>query len=84
MIEFEYKRKSGKIFVLFVLDLYINLNSNDKQSLQQKFYTQKEDNKVLDETEMTFNLNNNHSLTETGFDIIDILSPSEHQFQIQE
>ena len=43
-----------------------------------------ENNQVLDETEIFFNLNNNHNLTETDNDISDIKSPLEHQIQQQE
>ena len=49
-----------------------------------KFDKQKEDNQVLDETELFNNLNNNHNLTQTDVDIIDVESPLEHQIHQQE
>ena len=49
-----------------------------------RFDKQDEDNQVLDETELFINLNNNHNLTESDFDNIDIKSPLEHQIQQQE
>ena len=45
---------------------------------------QDEDNQVLDETELFKYLNNNHKLTESDFDKIDVKSPLEHQIQQQE
>ena len=47
-------------------------------------HKQNEDNQVLEETEIYLNLNNNHNLTETDIDNIDIKSPLEHQYQNQE
>ena len=49
-----------------------------------RFDKQDENNKVLDETELFINLNINHNLTQTDLDIIDIISPLEHQIQQQE
>ena len=45
---------------------------------------QDEDNQVLDETELFKNLNNNHNLTASDFENIDVNSPLEHQIQQQE
>ena len=49
-----------------------------------RFDKQKEDNQVLDETELFINLNINHNLTQTHIDNIDVKSPLEHQIQQQE
>ena len=48
------------------------------------FDKQDEDNQVLDETELFNNLNNNHNLTQTDINNIDIKSPLEYQIQQQE
>ena len=49
-----------------------------------RFDEEKEDNQVLDETEIFINLNINHNLTEFNSVNIDIKSPLVHQIQIQE
>ena len=49
-----------------------------------RFGKQDEDNQVLDETELSINLNINHNLTENDLDKIDIKSPLVHQIQQQE
>ena len=49
-----------------------------------RFDKQREDNQLLDETELYTNLNNNFNLTETDLDNIDVRSPIEHQMQQQE
>ena len=45
---------------------------------------QDEDNQVLDERELFFNLNTNHIQTQTDLDNIDVKSPLEHQTQQKE
>ena len=49
-----------------------------------RFDEQDEDIQVLDETELFNNLNNNHNITESDLDKIDIKSPLEHQMQQQQ
>ena len=49
-----------------------------------RFDKQDEDNQVLDETELFINVKNNHNLTETDINNIDVRSPLEHQIQQQE
>ena len=49
-----------------------------------RFDKQDEDNQLLDETESFLNLNNNHNLTESDLDKIDVRYPLEHQIQQQE
>ena len=49
-----------------------------------RFDKQDEDDQVLDEIELFFNLNFNHNLTQTDIDNIDVKSPLEHQIQQQE
>ena len=49
-----------------------------------RFDKQDEDNQLLDEAKLFINLNNNHNLTDTYFNNIDIKSPLEHQMQQQE
>ena len=44
---------------------------------------QDEDNRVLDGTEIFINLTNNHTLTQTDIDNIDVKSPLEQQIQQQ-
>ena len=48
------------------------------------FDKQDEDNQLLDETELFIILNNNHKLTESDLDKIDVRSQLEHQIQQQE
>ena len=48
------------------------------------FDKQDEDGQILDETEMFFNLNINHNLTETDINITNVVSPLEYQKQQQE
>ena len=49
-----------------------------------RFDEQDEINQVLDETELTLNININHNLTESDLDKIEVRSPLEHQIQQQE
>ena len=49
-----------------------------------RFDKQDENDQVLDETELFINLNNNHNLTQTDIDNIDVESPLGHQIQQQE
>ena len=49
-----------------------------------RFDKQDEDNQVLDEIELFVNFNNNHNLTETDINKIDVKSPLEYQIQQQE
>ena len=49
-----------------------------------RFHKQDENNQLLDETELFINLKINHSLTQTDFDNINVISPLEHQIQQQE
>ena len=49
-----------------------------------RFDKQDEDNQLLDESELLFNLNVNHNLTHTDLDNIDVVSPLEYQKQQQE
>ena len=52
--------------------------------LSIRFDKQDEDNQVVHETELFFNLNINHNLTQTDIDNIDLESPLEDQIQQQE
>ena len=49
-----------------------------------RFEKQDEDNRVLGETVLFINLNNNHNLTQSDLDKIDIRCPLEHQIHQQE
>ena len=49
-----------------------------------RFDEQNEDNQILDETELSINININQKLTKSDRDKIDIKSPLEHQIQEQE
>ena len=68
--------------------IYARLKNQYKFTYQTvfsaRFDKQDENNQVLDETELIINLNNNHNLTESDLDKIDIISPSEHRIQQQE
>ena len=48
-----------------------------------RFDKQNEDNQVLDETELFINLNNNHNLTQTNLDNINVVSSLEYHIQQQ-
>ena len=67
--------------------IYARLINQEKFRCQTVFLSgydkQDEDNQLLDETELFFNLNINHNLTESGLDKIDVRSPLEHQIQQQ-
>ena len=45
---------------------------------------QNEDGQLLDETELYINLNNNHKITETHINNVNVVSPLEYQIQQQE
>ena len=83
-IEFRYINK----IIKELSAIYARLMNQYKFKYQTVFSAifdkQDEDNQVLDETELFINLNNNHNLTGTDFDNIDIKSPLEHQIQQQE
>ena len=68
--------------------IYARLKHQYKFNYQTVFLTifdeHDEDNKVLEETELFINLINNHNLTETDIDNIDVKSPLEHHIQQQE
>ena len=65
--------------------ILINQNKFKYQTaFSARFGKQKEDNQLLDETELFINLKINHNLTETNLDKIDIRAPLERQIQQQE
>ena len=84
VIETRYINKiMKKLFVIHVrlINQYI---FRYQTVFSARFDKQDEDNQVLDETELFFNLNINHDLTESDLDKIDIKSPLEHHTQQQE
>ena len=83
-IEVLYIIKTLKeIFVIFAR--LINLYKFKYQTVfSARFDKQKEDNQVVDETELYINLNIYHNLPETDINNIDVKSPLEHQIQQQE
>ena len=63
----------------------INQNKFRCQTIfSSRFDKQDENDQLLDETELFINLNNNHNLTQSDLDEIDVVSPLEHQIQTQE
>ena len=66
-------------------DRLINqIKFNCRTVFSSGFDKQDENSQVFDETDLYFNLNNNHKITETHIDNTDAKSPLEHQDQQQE
>ena len=83
-IEVRYINKIMKELSLIYARLINQYKFRYQTVFSARFDKQKEDNQVLDETELFFNLNINHILTQTHIDNIDVRSPLEHQIQQQE
>ena len=83
-IEIRYINKIMKELTVIYARLLNQYIFKNQTVFSAKFEKQDENNQVLDEPEIFNNLNNNHNLTETGSNNIDIRSPLEHQIQQQE
>ena len=80
-IEVRYNNKIIRELSVFYARLINRYRFKYQTGFSATVDKQDEDNQVLDETELFFNLYINHNLTETGIDNKDILSPLEHQIQ---
>ena len=83
-IEFRYINKIMKELAM----IYSKLLNQYKFRYQTVFSArddkQNEDGQFLDETKLYINLNNNHKLTETYINNVNVVSPLEYQIQQQE
>ena len=81
------KRYSNKILkeMATIYDRILNqYNFKYHILFSASFYKIKEEDQRNDETELFFNLNINHIITETHINTVDVKSQLEHQIQIQE
>ena len=83
-IEVCYKNEIIKDLSVIYARLIDQYFFENQTVLSARLDKQDEGNQVLDETELFFNLNNNHSLTESYLDNIGIKSPLENQIREQE
>ena len=83
-VELRYNNKIMKELAMIYARLINQFKFKYQTVFSARFDRQDEDYQLLDETEFFNNLNNNHNLTQTDIDNIDIKSPLEHQIQHQE
>ena len=83
-IEFRYINKIVRELAVIYARLINQYKFKYQVVFSARFDKQDEDDQLLDETELFINLNNNHSLTQTDIDNIDVVSSLEHQIQKQE
>ena len=83
-IEIRYINKIIKELCVLYAKLINQYKFKYQTVFAARFGEQNEDNQVLDKTELFNNLTNNHNLTESDLDKVDIKSPLEHQIQKQE
>ena len=83
-IEARYINKIMKELSVISAKLSHQNKFNYQTVFSERFDKQDSDNQVLEETELFFNLNFNHNLTQTDVDNIDVISPLENQIQQQE
>ena len=83
-IEFRYINKIVRELAVIYARLINQYKFKYQVVFSARFDKQVEDDQLLDETELFINLNNNHSLTQTDIDNIDVVSSLEHQIQQQE
>ena len=83
-IEFRYINEIMKQLAVIYARLINQYKFKYQTVFSARFEKQDEDNQVLGKTELFINLNNNHNLTQSDLDKIDIRSPLEHQTQKQE
>ena len=83
-IEVRYINKILKELAVIYARLINQYKFKYQTVFSARFDKQNEDNQVLDETELFFNLNKNYNITQSDIDNIDIRSPLEHQIQKQE
>ena len=83
-IEFRFINKIVKELSVIYARLLNQNNFKYQTVFSAGFDKQDEDGKLLDKTELFINLNNNHNLTETDINNINVVSPLEYQKQQQE
>ena len=83
-IETRYIIKISKELSVIYASLINQYKFTDQTVFSARFDKQNEDNQVIDETELFFNLRSNHNLTQTEVDNIDVESSFEYQIQQQE
>ena len=83
-IETRYNNEIMKEFSVIYARLINQYNFRYQTVFSTRFDKQDEDNQVREETELFINLNNNHNITQTDIDNIDVKSPLEHQIQQEE
>ena len=83
-IEIRYTKKIMKELAVIYARLINQYKFKYQTVFSARFDKQNEDNQVLDETELFYNLNINHNLTQSDLDKINIISPLEYQIQQQE
>ena len=82
-IELPYINKILKEMTMVCARLIHQYKFKYQTAFSATFDKQDEDNQILDETALLINLNTVQKLPENDIDNIDILSPVEHQIQIQ-
>ena len=83
-IEFRFINKIRKELAMIYARLINQYKYKYQTVVSARFDKQHEDNRILDETELFINLNNNHNLTQTDLDNIDVVSPLEYQKKKQQ
>ena len=83
-IEVRYINKIIKELAVIYARLINQYKFKYQTVFSARFDKQDEDNQVLDEIELFINLNNNHNLTQSDLENIDVVSHFEHQKQQQE
>ena len=83
-IEFRYINKIVRELAVIYARLINQYKFKYQVVFSARFDKQDEEDQLLDETELFINLNNNHNLTQTDIDNIDVVSSLEHQIQQQE
>ena len=83
-IELRYTNKIMKELAVIYARLINQYKFKYQIVFSARFDNQDEDNQVLDETELYISLNNNHDLTQSNLDKINIISPLEYQIQQQD
>ena len=82
-IEIRYINKIMRELSIFYARLKTQYKFKYQKVLSARFDKQGESLELLDETELFINLNNNHNLTETDINNIDVKSQLRYQIQVQ-
>ena len=80
-IEVRYIKKIMKDLAVIYARLMNQYKFKYQTVFSARFDKQDEDAQLLDETELFINLSNNHNLTQSDLDEINIISPLEYQIQ---